>query len=261
MELNINDYQEYYTYSNGSRSYKIIIYHNNLVRIFKSDNCILNVFPQQIFIGKSDKNKMFEYSGAYNKHLSKLDSQDKATDELYGNTILLKMNDTNYIYIGCKIFSFTTEYLIISYHSPIGNNDIPYPYAIDSEKNYYLLIEGVMLKNSKELETFVINNNDPYEYYYKASLITEDRGLGRKPLFQNNFNIMRFYIGKEIYTMNFSISPSNEFDHFTKELGNNVYVRDKYKLKRNIKKHQYIEIIEDFGNTIGASSINNIIYL
>jgi hypothetical protein len=159
------------------------------------------------------------------------------------------------------MFSFTTEYPIISYNSPIGNNDIPYPYAIDSEKNYYLLIEGVMLKNSKELETFVINNNDPYEYYYKASLITEDRGLGRKPLFQNNFNIIRFYIGKELYTMTYSSSPSKDFDRFTKELGNNVYVRDKYKLKRNIKKHQYIEIIEDFGNTIGASSINNIIYL
>lgn len=246
MELNINDYQEYYTHSNGSRPYKIIIYNNNLVRVFKSDNCILNIFPQQIFVGKSDKNKMTEYSDAYGVSFD-------------GNTILLKMNDTTYIYIGGKMFSFTAINPIVSYHSPVGNNDVPYPYAIDSEKKYYLLIENVVLNSSKELEDYIINNNDPYEYYYKASLITKDRGLGRKPLFQNNSNIIKFYIGKELYTMKYSPLPSNEFDRFTKELGNNVYIRDKNNLKHNISKQQYIEIMEDFSNTIGTSPLINTI--
>jgi hypothetical protein len=226
MELNINNYQEYYTHSNYDHPYKVIINNKNLVRVFKSDNCILNVFPLQIFIGKSD--------------------------QFDGNTILLKMNDTTYIYIGCKIMSFTTDYQIISYHSPIGNNDVPYPYAIDSQNNYYLMIENIILKNSNELI-----NNDPYKYYYKASLITEDRGVGTKPLFQNNFNIIKFYIGKELYTMKYSPSPSNEFDRFTKELGNNVYIRDKNNVKHNISKQQYIEIIEDFGKLIGVSPIIN----
>lgn len=248
MELNINDFQEYYTHSNGSRPYKVEIINNSLVRVFKSDNCILNVFPQQIFVGKSDKNKMTEYSGAFGTDFD-------------GNTILLKMNDTNYIYIGCNMFSFTSINPIISYHSPVGNNDVPYPYAIDSEKKYYLLIENVMLNYTKELEDYIINHNDPYEYYYKASLITKDRGLGRKPLFHNNFNIIKFYIGKELYTMTYSSSPSNEFDRFTKDLGNNVYIRDKNNVKHNISKQQYIEIMEDFGNTIGASPITNIINL
>jgi hypothetical protein len=248
MELNINDYQEYYTHSNGSRPYKVEIINNSLVRVYKSDICILNLKPQQIFIGKSEKNIMTEYSGGYG-------------NEFDGNTILVKMNNTTYIYIGCKMFSFTVNNPIVSYHSPVGNNDVPYPYAIDSEKKYYLMIEDVVLKNSKELENFLINNNDPYEYYYKASLITEDRGLGRKPLFHNNFNIIKFYIGKELYTMRYSILPSNEFDRFTKELGNNVYIRDKKNVKHNISKQQYIEIMEDFGNTIGAIPITNIINL
>jgi hypothetical protein len=227
MELNINTYQEYYTHSNYNHPYKVIINNKNLVRVFKSDICILNVFPQEIFIGKSD--------------------------QFDGNTILLKMNNTTYIYIGCKIMSFITDYQIISYYSPVGNNDVPYPYAIDSQNNYYLIIENVILKNSNEL----INNNDPYEYYYQASLITEDRGTGKKPLFQNNSNIIKFYIGKELYTMKYSPSPSNEFDRFTKELGNNVYIRDKNNVKHNISKQQYIEIIEDFGKLIGVSPIIN----
>ena len=240
MELNINNYQEYFTHSNGSRPYKIIIYNNNLVRVFKSDNCILNVFPQQIFVGKSEKNKMTEYSGGYGASFD-------------GNTILLKMNDTTYFYIGGKMFSFTVNNPIISYYSPVGNNDVPYPYAIDSQNNYYLMIEDVILNNTKELINFLINNNDPYEYYYQATLITEDRGIGTKPLFQNNSNIIRFYIGKELYTMKYSPLPSNEFDRFTKELGNNVYIRDKNNVKHNISKQQYIEIMEEFGNLIGVS--------
>lgn len=248
MEFNINNIQEFYTHSNGTRPYKVLILNNNLVRVFESDYCILNVFPQQIFVGKSDKNKMTEYSGAFGTDFD-------------GNTILLKMNDTNYIYIGCKMFSFTSINPIISYHSPVGNNDVPYPYAIDSEKKYYLLIENVMLNYTKELEDYIINHNDPYEYYHKASLITDDRGLGRKPLFDNNFNIKKFYIGKELYTMTYSSSPSKDFDRFTKELGNNVYIRDKNNVKHNISKQQYVEIIENFGNTIGASPITNIIDL
>ncbi len=208
----------------------------------------MNVFPQQIFVGKSDKNKMTEYSDGYGASFD-------------GNTILLKMNDTTYIYIGGKMFSFTASNLIVSYHSPVGNNDVPYPYAIDSEKKYYLLTENVVLNYTKELEDYIINHNDPYEYYYKASLITKDRGLGRKPLFHNNFNIIRFYIGRELYTMTYSSSPSKEFDRFTKELGNNVYIRDKNNIKHNISKQQYIEIMEDFGITIGASPITNIIDL
>lgn len=246
MELNINNYQEYYTHSNGSRPYKVEIINNSLVRVYKSDICILNLNPQQIFIGKSKKNKMTEYSGGQG-------------NEFDGNTILVKMNDTTYIYIGCKIMSFNTQNQIISYHSPVGNNDVPYPYAIDSANNYYLMIEDAILKSTQELQNFLSNDEDPYEYYYHASLITEDRGQGRKPLFQNNFNIIRFYIGKELYTMRYSSSPSNEFDRFTKELGNNVYIRDKKNVKHNISKQQYIEIMEDYGITIGANPmINNI---
>ena len=123
------------------------------------------------------------------------------------------------------------------------------------------MIEDAILKSTQELQNFLSNGEDPYEYYYHASLITEDRGQGRKPLFQNNFNIIRFYIGKELYTMKYSISPSNEFDRFTKELGNNVYIRDKKNVKHNVTKQQYIEIMEDYGITIGASPMLNTVII
>jgi hypothetical protein len=48
----------------------------------------------------------------------------------------------NYTFIGGGVTSFITQALIVKYESPIGNNDVPYPYAID-----YLMIEGIMIQS------------------------------------------------------------------------------------------------------------------
>jgi hypothetical protein len=58
-----------------------------------------------------------------------------------GNSILLRMGK-NYTFIGGGVTSFITQALIVKYESPIGNNDVPYPYAID-----YLMIEGIMIQS------------------------------------------------------------------------------------------------------------------
>ena len=38
---------------------------------------------------------------------------------------------------------------------------MPYPYAIDKDSNYYLMLEDVVI--NKKTNEF---NNDPYDYYY-----------------------------------------------------------------------------------------------
>ena len=63
---------------------------------------------------------------------------------------MICVSGDKYIYIGSEIYSFTTgngkENAIVKYISPIGNNDVPYPYAI-SGKYTYLMIEDVILDN------------------------------------------------------------------------------------------------------------------
>lgn len=54
-----------------------------------------------------------------------------------GNTILVKLKDNSYIWIGVRIFLFRCDDEIISFHSPIGNNDYPYPWAL-STTNVFL---------------------------------------------------------------------------------------------------------------------------
>lgn len=81
-----------------------------------------------------------------------------------GNSILFqvksdKSNLKKYIYVGSEIYSFYTNELIDKYYSPIGNNDVPYPYAV-SKNNVYLMTEKKVLNKEK------VYLPDPYEQYY-----------------------------------------------------------------------------------------------
>lgn len=81
-----------------------------------------------------------------------------------GNSILFqvksdKLNLKKYIYVGSEIYSFYTNELIDKYYSPIGNNDVPYPYAI-SKNNVYLMAEKKVLNREK------VYLPDPYQQYY-----------------------------------------------------------------------------------------------
>ena len=89
---------------------------------------------------------MTEFSGGYGKYFD-------------GNSILVQLNKKKYISIGWNIYSFETKDNIIKYSSPVGNNYVAYPYAIDNKGKHYLMIEYVIVKNVPEKE-------DPYWYYY-----------------------------------------------------------------------------------------------
>lgn len=256
QDNNSDSNTEYFTHNNYEKPYKVIITNNTQVSVFKLVNqnenthyqFQIDVTPQQIFIGKSLPNKMTEFSGGHG-------------DSFNGNSFLLKLNDSACIYIGEKIMLFNTIEPIVSYHSPVGNNDVPYPYAIDKSGNYYLIIEHVMMKSTHEMENFLADGKDPYTYYYQANLITGDIGVVPfdAPMFPNKFNIKKFYIGKESYTMRYDPFPAEEYDRLTTDLGDHLYGRDQLNNYFEITKAQYIEIMEDFANAIGASPMLNIV--
>lgn len=64
---------------------------------------------------------------------------EKKGKKSIGNTILVEVSKHKYIYIGNEIYSFETTEDIKSYYSPIGNNDVPYPYAIGDKLTYFML--------------------------------------------------------------------------------------------------------------------------
>jgi hypothetical protein len=79
-----------------------------------------------------------------------------------GSSILLKQTKNQYTYIGdtVKTFESYDDDKILDYFSPIGNSDVPYPYAV-GEKYTYLMIEDVAISNQA-----LDKGKDPYEQHY-----------------------------------------------------------------------------------------------
>jgi len=84
------------------------------------------------------------------------------------SSCLLELKDNKgYYFVGTEIFTFTTDEKIIKFVAPIGNSDVPYPYA-ESENYFYILLDKVSIKKSdlgnNENELDMI---DVYSSYYK----------------------------------------------------------------------------------------------
>jgi hypothetical protein len=65
------------------------------------------------------------------------------------NTVLIDQGENHYIAIGNSgIFSFEAKDKILEYHSPIGNSDVPYPYAI-GEDTYGISVKRLKRQSKK----------------------------------------------------------------------------------------------------------------
>jgi hypothetical protein len=77
------------------------------------------------------------------------------------NSILIRINPNLYVWCGYKLLQFKTKDMIESFITRMGNNDVPYPYAIGTDRTY-LLLEEVFINNTSK----VGDNSDPYQQYY-----------------------------------------------------------------------------------------------
>ncbi|AYV85386.1 MAG: DNA ligase [Satyrvirus sp.] len=214
----------YKIHDNGGRPFKVVIYKNNVLVFrrhkrkdkYESDP-ILAYDAERIFVGTSPLNKMTEFSGG---HGPKFD----------GNSILLHINENLYVSIGWEIFSFRSCQKIVEYVSPVGNSNVPYPYAIDEDKNYYLLIEDVVLKNNGNLESQIKNcDYDPYTYYYQYKPINEPK----------------IFIGDKEYHWRYHPFPAENYDWYRKR--GLVYSVNLDGTKKELTKEMYTELVESFG--------------
>lgn len=79
-----------------------------------------------------------------------------------GNSILVHLSGNTYMYIGSEIYNFDVEEgdHIVSYFSPVGNNDVPYPYAIGEKMIYFMLEQKVVPIDSFDIKS------DCYRQFY-----------------------------------------------------------------------------------------------
>ena len=88
-----------------------------------------SLFKQKkIFVGNSKVCEMTEFSGA----------SDNSSD-FDGNTPLLQGENNECVYIfGSELFQFNTDDKIIDYISLMGNNMIPFTFAIGEKYTYFI---------------------------------------------------------------------------------------------------------------------------
>lgn len=82
-----------------------------------------------------------------------------------GNSILVQIDKSKYIHIGCQMYEFNLNENVLKYHSYIGPNDVPYPVIIGQNNIYFVLdYKYVDKKHFKKVpESQLIN---AYYYYY-----------------------------------------------------------------------------------------------
>ncbi len=203
------------------------------------------ILAEKVFIGESPKNEMTEFSGGYGP-------------EFKGNSILLQISKDKkeYVFIGQDIFSFQSLFEIVDFVSPVGNSDVPYPYAVDTVGNYYLLIEDVVLK--------VPDGKDPYRYYYVKCSITaqiisyRDNGepIPRELFIKNFEGITKFYIGDEPYELTYHADPKEHYESWEISDDFGPFSVDKTDGKRYIlSKSDYIDLIKRYGELAGFSPL------
>lgn len=191
--------------------------------------------PDKIFIGKSPLNSMTEFSGGHGP-------------EFDGNSILLQMANNEYIYIGSEIAAFDALNKIKEYVSPVGNNDVPYPYAIDEQNNIYLLTENAIIKNNNETADKLKKYDDPYQYYYDKHVIAEVKGNKSDRASIKNFgNVNEFYIGDKPYTLTYVPDPAKNYDRIRSSFKSPMYIIDKNNNKKELTKKEYVQLMELYG--------------
>jgi hypothetical protein len=281
----------YYIHDNGGRPYKVEIDNNkNILNVFDniedSKTYKKNIYSSKysnIWVGKSPKIEMTEYSGGYGKKFE-------------GNSILIETGNLEYVFIGEQILSFKSLSPIKKYVSPVGNNDVPYPYAIDSEGYIYLLIANVIVHPNEKTENLFKKSEEPYSAYYKLENISEPIIKLRKDEF--DYDIKHLVVGDEIkmekvrivhvgskkksnkskgskskkviktskfvniytnaYRFTYYSNPEEDYERirrFNKKSGESLYIQTSDNKMKKISKKEYVNIMEKWGNIFGIQKL------
>ena len=91
---------------------------------------------------------------------------DTVPGPLHGNSILVKIMNKRYVYIGSEIYQFDTNEEILDYVSPVGNNDVPYPIAFGEKNVYFMLDKRFIAKNELETPITIAKSEDIYGEFY-----------------------------------------------------------------------------------------------
>jgi hypothetical protein len=163
-----------------------------------------------------------------------------------GSSVLLETGPRKYVWIGEEVIGFETGADVVKFVSMMGRSAVPYPWAVDSDGNVYLMLERVMLKPP-------MGTQDPYQHYYRKHLITPDMAHvpPMKPA-KSPFNkITAFYIDGEQYTLTYRPFPSKDYDRIRQNIGRKFLVKYANGKSEALAKREYVQLMDSFGEWAG----------
>lgn len=92
------------------------------------------------------------------------------TENMTGNSVLIRLSGNNYVYIGDCIYSFKPDETITEYYSNVGNSCVPYPVGV-SKSYVYFMLDKVYVEKTEFPEVDFTNSDqvsDLYSHFYKA---------------------------------------------------------------------------------------------
>ncbi|CAE6966622.1 unnamed protein product [Symbiodinium natans] len=170
-----------------------------------------------------------------------------------GNSILLHLEDLKYVFIGEEVFSFAAKSRITRFVSPVGNSDVPYPWAMDEQGFCYLMTSSVIL-SGKNLGDSNAADFDPYDIFFDRSLITADIGCvpPQQPVTQFQ-GITEFWIGEDQYTLRYEPQPEEDFDRLS-QMGELSVKKGDAKIK--LSKADFVKLKQDFAAEMGFEALH-----
>jgi hypothetical protein len=142
----------------------------------------------------------------------------------------------------------------------VGNNDVPYPYAIDDKDNYYFLT-GTSSTGILRIDD-ISKRDSPYKYFF---FIVKNIGESE--------NIEWMYMGDDRYTMSTSSRPADDYDNFIIRymianpitfsqmlLGHqrHMYIQFKGEEKKRISRNEYIQLLENYNKKVGLIPLSDV---
>ena len=203
--------------------------------------------PARVFVGRSPRNAFTEFGGGHGPRF-------------YGNSVLVEYpceddDGFGYAHIGRTVrrIDVPDGARVEWFMSPVGNNDVPYPYAVDSLGRTHLLVEGVTL-DAKSAEEY---GDDPYSYYYGMHLITPDLGRvpPRNPVIERFDGIESFFCGNEPYTLTYKPHATEGSARELIDRLGPMEVGDCSGLRRKLDEAAYVDLMRRFGKAAGFSAM------
>ena len=161
--------QTFWTHDNGGRPFRVVT-DGRHVDVFERSHPGWQTRPMDYQTHVASFADVVVYAPAWGTGKHRAD----------GNSILLQVSaepdELAYVYawIGDSIWHFGTSEPIESFHSPIGNNDVPYPYGL-GEAHVYLIAERVAVPKRLYPADTDWSQVDPYDVYYDLGISFLDR--------------------------------------------------------------------------------------